>query len=197
MQVLVTVIYSCRARNPKVHDCCRSPLTEDKPGNHNAYCTHMQFQLLNEESHTWFNKWFWISWYALYMYGSCRQNLHLRWPKEMQTKTLLHQRTVCATFDQSLKFYFQYFSFLQVIISQVCNIYSQVITTLKLQLILFIISKSLRLSKFILSKHLIYLGHANNTFPYHLGEDCCPLSLENAYKFLGSLSFGTQNINNL
>lgn len=29
------------------------------------------------------------------------------------------------------------------------------------------------------------------TFSYHLGDDCCPFSLENAYKFLGSLSFGT------
>ena len=26
---------------------------------------------------------------------------------------------------------------------------------------------------------------------YHLGEDCSPFSLQNAYKFLGSLSFGT------
>lgn len=28
-------------------------------------------------------------------------------------------------------------------------------------------------------------------FIYHLGEDCSPFSLQNAYKFLGSLSFGT------
>ena len=26
---------------------------------------------------------------------------------------------------------------------------------------------------------------------YHLGEDCSPFSLQNAYKFLGSLSLGT------
>ena len=32
-------------------------------------------------------------------------------------------------------------------------------------------------------------------FPYHLGEACCPLSLLNANKFLGSLSFGTYKIN--
>ena len=44
-------------------------------------------------------------------------------------------------------------------------------------------------------KKLLHAMHAYFFFPYHLGEACCPLSLLNANKFLGSLSFGTYKIN--
>lgn len=48
------------------------------------------FVKYKELFHTWLNKWFWIFWYVLYMKGSCWQYLHLGWPKEIQTRTLLN-----------------------------------------------------------------------------------------------------------